>query len=173
MLYQTNPKFGLYLNRWGCYFFSLLQKVTCHGGVEISEAQALTIYTKSMTAGAISLEIHDDPTTKQDETDGVTILQPAVVFNIAASEVGAQCRCRGVRKEPADVLPGPGEDEILELRKHDRPGQHFVAGTGVNPKPGRPWQDEIEFDPIEGGSNSAKIGYIASKRIMTIQGGIK
>lgn len=172
MIYQTNPKLGLYLNRWGCYFCSILQKVEKHSGVKLTEYQALTIYTKAMAAGAVSLEVHDDPSTKADETDGVTILQPAVVFNIAAAEVGSKCRCRGARKEPAEVLPGPGETEILELRRHDKPGQHFVSGTGAKPKPGRPWQDEIEFDPIEGGSNSAKVGYIASKRILTIQGGI-
>jgi len=171
MIFQTNKKLGPYLNKWGCFFCSILQKVEKVSGVSFSENDTLTIYTKAMASGAISAEIKDDPDTPQDEMDGVTILQPAVVFNIAAAYAKVKSRCVGCAWSDPSVVPFLHQEEIIELKRHDKKGSHFVSGTGRSPTPGRPWQDEIEFDPIEGGSVAAKLGYIASKRILTIRRG--
>jgi len=68
--------------------------------------------------------------------------------------------CTDIRTEGNDYEPKPCEEEILELKRKDMDGSHFVSGNG---------KGGIEFDPIEGGSVTARLGWVESKRIYTIK----
>ena len=76
---------------------------------------------------------------------------------------------------PNDYQLLPGEVEILCLHREQPLFTHFVMGTGVTPPANLPWQNEIFFDPIgpwfpgvNYGSQTAKFGYLLSKRILFI-----
>jgi len=162
MKYQTNPELGPFINKWGCHFCSILEKVEKRGKVKFTNAETVEVYELCMSAWAVQREekSHDG-----SPLDGCTVLNGAAVFNIAAKYKGPGIRAKDFRHAPVHYYPAKNEEEILECEYPGHPGVHFMSGTGVK-SPGR-WQDEIEFDPIEGGSNTAKLGRIKSKRIIS------
>ena len=83
---------------------------------------------------------------------------------------------------PADYVPLENEREDLCLynpnsEKLDDKGNkipgsgffHFVAGTGKIISAPSPWQGEVLWDPISGGSVTARQGFIHSKRILVLE----
>jgi len=165
MKFQTNPELGLFINHWGCFFCSILEKVEKSTGWQkhFSNANVVGIYTVCMNMGWITKEEWDGSTPK----DGCFVLDALAVYNYAAEQFGSVWRCTKYRKMDKLYLPYAGEEELLELGRNGYNGSHFVAGTGVIHSPD--WRDEIEFDPIEGGSQCAKVGFIKSKRILTVE----
>lgn len=88
------------------------------------------------------------------------------LFNTACDMFNVHARAVEYRRESKDYQPKAGEEEILELKRSGYHGSHFVSGNGNH---GVPLASEIEFDPIDGGSNTARLGWIESKRILTIK----
>lgn len=83
---------------------------------------------------------------------------------------------------PPDYVPLSNEREDLCLynpfsEKLDSSGKHilgsgfihFVGGNGKIVLPPDPWQGEIFWDPISGGSITARRGHIVSKRILVLE----
>ena len=163
MKYQTNPELGPYINAFGCYLCSILEKVEKKSGytVSFSNEDVLKIYNDSMAQGFISQESKD----ADGNLNGCVINDPDLVFNLAATMKGVNVRCLEVSHVDAKVLPNNNEEEILFCKRAGHDGGHFMAGTGkANPSH---WQDEIEFDSWEGGSKTAELGWIDSKRILS------
>ena len=164
MKFQTNPELGPFINHWGCFFTSILEKVEKSTGwtKHFSNANVVGIYQHGMDAGWITKEEWNGSTPK----DGCFVLNAPAVYNYAAEMIEAHARCTKYRKADKLYIPQYGEEEILCLGRNGYNGNHFVAGTGASHDPG--WNQEIEFDPIEGGSRCAKEGFIVSKRILSI-----
>jgi hypothetical protein len=168
MKYQTNTPLGPFINHWGCHITSILEKVEKAGGVKFTNDDVLTVYYTGMAKGFIQREVFDSNGIPKD---GCFILATGndthgdEIFNIGAGLLGVPFRATGYRKELANYTPNPGEEELLCLKRKGYDGLHFVAG---NNKSGVRLVDEIEFDPVEGGSNCARTGWIDSKRILTI-----
>lgn len=164
MKYQTNPELGPFINHWGCFFCSILEKVEKSTGwyIRFLNENVVGIYSYGVQMGWITKEVLDGATPK----DGCFVLDAPSVYNYAAEMIDIRSRCTGYRKADKLYIPTIGEEEILCLGRAGYNGSHFVAGTGVAHVP--EWQKEIEFDPIEGGSRCAKEGFIVSKRILSI-----
>lgn len=171
MKYQTNPQLGPFLNHWGCHIHSILEKVEKVSGwnVKFTNENVLTVYYLGMSKGFIQREVFDK---NGIPSDGCIILATGKdthgdeVFNIGAEILGIHYRATEYRYESADYVPKKDEEEILELKRRGYYGSHFVSGTNIV---GCNWKKEIEFDPIEGGSNCARDGWIESKRILVIK----
>ena len=165
MKFQTNPELGPFINHWGCFFCSILEKVEKSTGWQkhFSNENVVGIYVESMNRGWITKEEWDGSTPK----DGCFVLDAPAVYNYAAEFLGSKFRCTKYSGRVSEkYMPKNGEEEILCLARKGYDGFHFVAGTG---KECIPWNGEIEFDPIEGGSKCARLGWIDSKRILTIE----
>jgi hypothetical protein len=164
MKFQTNGELGPFLNHWGCFFNSDLAKVEKSTGwtKHFSNENVVGIYVEGMKRNWIMQEKWKDG----KPYDGCFVIDAPAVYNYASEQLGSKWRCTGYRKEDKLYIPCAGEEEILELGRDGYNGSHFVAGTN---KICSPWQGEIEFDPIEGGSQCAKIGFIKSKRILTVE----
>lgn len=165
MKYQTNPELGPFINHWGCFFCSILEKVEKSTGWQkhFSNANIVGIYEYGIKHGWITPEVWDGSNPK----DGCFVLDAPAVYNYAAELLGSKWQCVKYHKVDKLYIPCAGEEEILELGRPGYNGSHFVAGTGAAHVPD--WQKEIEFDPIEGGSQCAKVGFIKSKRILTVE----
>jgi len=170
MKFQTNPPLGPFINHWGCHIDSILEKVekVCGGTKKFSNDDVLTVYYLGMAKGFIQREVFDK---NGIAIDGCLVLANGddthgdEIFNLGAELLGIPFRAKGYRKEVAAYEPKAGEEEILCLKRKNYAGEHFVAGTNIV---GMNWKKEIEFDPIEGGSNCARDGWIDSKRILTV-----
>jgi hypothetical protein len=174
MKYQTNPELGQYLNHWGCYIISILEKVEkANPGFKFSNSDIDKVYITAMRHGYVSLEVNRNG----NPFDGCTVQNytpdqkwdghgTVGIFNTACDMFGLKNRCISSRHESKNYIPISGEEEILELKRDKYKGSHFVDGNG---KANVHLLDEIEFDPIEGGSQCAKLGWIDSKRILKIE----
>lgn len=172
MKYQTNKALGPFLNKWGCHIACILQKVekACGGSKKFTNEDVVTIYKRGIAEGHIQKEeFNPDGTAKIGclvlDKDGSGASDGEFLFNFGAELLGVSVRAKSYRREKADYVPKQGEEEILELKRHGYNGSHFVSGTNIV---GSNWKKEIEFDPIEGGSNCARDGWIESKRILTL-----
>jgi hypothetical protein len=165
MKFQTNEELGPFINHWGCFFCSILEKVEKTTGwtKHFSNENIVGIYVEGMRRGWITKEVF-----KNNVPDnGCFVLDAPAVFNYAAEQLSISARCTKYSGRVSDkYIPKNGEEEILCLARKGYDGFHFVAG---NSKPATPWNGEIEFDPIEGGSNCARLGWIDSKRILTLE----
>ena len=161
MKYQTNPELGEFLNHWGCHVVSIIglaEKLSQYF-ISLSNEQVYQVYHDGMWQGAIQKEEWNEGI----PFDGCDVLDGKAFFNIVTSTFEIPVICTEYRKESKDYVCQNDEMEILELGRDGYNGSHFVIGNG---RLSDPWQDEIEFDPIEGGSNCARLGYIKSKRIL-------
>jgi len=163
MKWQTNPELGIFINHWGCFFCCILEKVEKATGwtKHFSNENVVGIYQTGMDSGWITKEVWE----KHSPVDGCFVINAPAVYNYAAQFIGVASKCTGYSKVGKLYIPGKSEEEILCLTRYGYDGMHFVAGTGIA---GNPWNNEIEFDPIEGGSLCAKNGFIDSKRILTL-----
>ena len=174
MKYQTNPELGPFINEWGCFFTSGLEKVEKSTGwtKHFSNPNVVGIYQYCMEQtfryydGTIKPWISAEEWDGSKPKNGCFIWNLPAVYNYAAEFLGSHYRCTGYKKVDKLYVPKRNEEEILCLGRDGYNGTHFVSGTGVKETP---WQGEIEFDPIEGGSQCAKKGFIESKRILTIE----
>ena len=120
------------------------------------------VYERAKQTGIVQKEVFSED---GEPLDGCTVYNGKALFNLCAAMFDLPVHCESFRLEPATYVVKKGEEEILELRREGKTGSHFVSGTG---KPGS-LPDIVEFDPIEGGSQSARVGWVASKRILTIK----
>ena len=163
MRFQTNPALGPFLNAWGCHVTTILEKVEKKSGYawSWSDADTVIVYQAGIANGAIQREVKDGA---GNPVDGCDVLDGVKFFNLAAEMAGIPDRLKEYAHLPKDYVCQPGEEEILECARDGHPGFHFMSGNGV-PDPVT-WQNEIEFDPWEGGSMTARVGYIVEKRIL-------
>jgi hypothetical protein len=165
--YQTNPELGPFLNKWGCFHNSILCKLEKHAkGYRFTNDDVRRVYITAMRHGVVQEEAFDG---KGKPLDGCDILDHMELYNLAAVMFGIRSRCVEYRVEKPDYHTKPNEEEILELKRNGLKGSHFVCGNGSF---GVPVKARVEFDPIEGGSNCARDGWIESIRIMVIKDGI-
>lgn len=162
MIHQTDKELGPYINKWGCFLISILRLVEKNSnGYTFSARDILKIYENAMRHELVSREVADEDGKPKD---GCTILEHRGLYNMTAEMYGFRTRCLSYRKEDSDYIPDvtKGEEEILELKRDGMAGSHFVTGNGKKSKTviGR-----IEFDPIAGGSVTARLGWIESVRI--------
>ena len=162
MKYQTDTALGPFINAWGCFFCSILEKVEKHSGYHFSISDITGIYLMGIRYGFIQKEVFDN---EGKPKDGCDIIDKVELYNLAANICSLKTKCVGYRKESKDYKLKPGEEEILELKRNGYHGVHFVSGNGNY---GVPLKSEIEYDPIEGGSRCAREGWIESKRILVI-----
>ena len=166
MKYQTDSGLGPFINKWGCFFCSILEKVEKHSGYHFAYSDITGIYLTCIRHKLIQQEVFDK---NGKPLDGCDILDKVGVYNTAANMLNLNTKCLSYREETKEYKLKSGEDEILELKRNGYHGSHFVSGNGNY---GVPLKSEIEFDPIEGGSNCARDGWIESKRIFTIKDGV-
>jgi hypothetical protein len=136
-------------------------------GRRFSNDEVKWIYFQGMQNRFIQQELF---TNDGKPLDGGYILDQKGFYNFAAQMFGIKSRCVEYRREPVSYKTKPGEEEILELKRSGVKGSHFVCGNGSF---GVPLKARIEFDPIEGGSKSARDGWIESVRVFVIKDGIK
>lgn len=158
---------GPFLNKWGCFHNSILCKLEKHaGGRRFTNDEVRWIYFQGIQNRFIQEELFDS---HGKPLDGCDILDQKGFYNFAAKMFGIKSRCIEYRYEPATYQTKKDEEEILELKRNGVRGSHFVCGNGSF---GVPVKARIEFDPIEGGSNSARDGWVESVRIFVIKDGI-
>lgn len=162
MIHQTDKELGPYINKWGCFLMAIIQKVEKNGnGYTFSARDILKIYENAMRHELVRREVADKD---GNPKGGCYILKQQMLYNMAAEMYGFNTRCLSYKKEDASYIPDTtkGEEEILELKRDGMAGSHFVSGNGKKSKTviGR-----IEFDPIAGGSVTARRGWIESIRI--------
>ncbi len=164
MKFQTNPELGLFINHWGCFYCSILEKVekSTKWTRHFSNDDVVKVYKDCIASGMISPEQWKN----NKPSDGCFVYNAPGVYNYAAKFLESKARCTGYKKVNKNYKPLSGEEEILCLNRKGYNGSHFVAGTNV----AGILKEEIEFDPIEYGSNCAKRGFIQSKRILSIIG---
>jgi hypothetical protein len=175
MKWQTNPELGIFINHWGCFFCCILEKVeksigwTKHFsnenvvGIYVACMNKTFTYKDGTTKPWISAEVWENG----KPVDGCFVWNAEGVYNYAAEFLGSKFRCTKYSGRVSEkYMPKIGEEELLCLMRKEYDGMHFVDGTG---KECIPWNGEIEFDPIEGGSKCAQLGWIDSKRILTIE----
>ena len=164
MKYQTNYALGLFLNTWGCFHNSILQKVEKHSpGFKFSNSDVFAIYLTAMRHGLVQQEVFD---AFGKPKDGCDILDKKGLYNTATEMFGLKTKCIEYRREGPEYELKPGEEEILELARKGYGGVHFVSGNG---KMTGSLYSRVEFDPIEGGSQCVNKGYVMSKRILVIK----
>lgn len=160
MIYQTDRALGAYINKWGCFFISILRLVEKNSGHSFTAHDVLKIYENSMRHELLSREIANADGTPKD---GCTVLEHRGIYNMTAEMYGLRTRCLNYYKMGAGYKKESSEDEILELKRSDIKGSHFVTGNGSF---GVPIISRIDFDPIAGGSITAQRGWIESIRIL-------
>lgn len=163
MKFQSNPELGPFLNHWGCNVCSILQKVEKKLGYTFkwTNEQIVEVYKLGIVAGFIQDEVYNKDGSPKD---GCDVLDYVGFFNLAAKYANSAWRAKNMRHAEYNYQPLENEEEILELKRDGYAGSHFV--TGNNKANQSPWQKEIEYDGIEGGSQCQKLGWIASKRIL-------
>jgi hypothetical protein len=169
MKYQTNKELGPFFNAWGCNIDAHLEKIekVSKWNYSWSNEGILNVYHESMDKGFVQKEKYD---CTGDLLDGCTVLNGIGLFNLAADYAGLNYRCVAYKVETPDYVCKHGEEEILKCQytakdENKTVHTHFMDGLGSNLNP---WNKDIEFDPIEGGSNTAKYGHIVEKHILTI-----
>lgn len=160
MIHQTDKELGPYINKWGCFLISILRLVEKNSnGYTFSARDILKIYENAMRHELVSREVADEDGSAKS---GCYILKQRGLYNMAAEMYGFNTRCLNYYWRPANYQKQTGEDEILELKRDGMAGSHFVTGNGSF---GVPVLNRIEFDPIAGGSVTARRGWIKSIRI--------
>ena len=152
MIRQTDNKLPLAINKWGCYFMSILYHSGRKNGKNYGSDEIMAIYRAAIMTGIISKEVYDNGVL----VDGCTVQDPVSLFALCG------VTRKSVENVNFDHVANPGEIEILVFhRDADIPKgsgndahTHFVAG-----------QDGLVlWDPIQN-SNTVKYGNIVSKRI--------
>jgi len=152
MLRQTDKLLPEAIQRWGCYFMSVLYHAELRRKKTFYADEIISIYRACLTTGVIGKEVYKDDVL----VDGCFVNDPVSLFQIAGVRVGS------VIKMDAKYKAAPRE---LELLCYHRPANtpsginnaehtHFIPGRDGKPI----------WDPIEN-SNTVKYGYLKSKRI--------
>jgi len=149
---QDDKKLPLAINKWGCYFMSVIYLCGVKRGKEFDAVEIEAIYRAALTTGIVGKEKFIDGIL----IDGCYVMDPVSLFELCG------VRLSSVRKENAQYVARPGEYEIQHWRREaDTPNgytnaahDHFVAA--INGK--------IAYDGL-GASNTCKFGKLVSKRI--------
>lgn len=152
MKYQTNAVLGEKINKFGCYFCDILEKVEkCSAWTKhFSNEDVKRIFNTCVSLGYMD--------------EDCTVLKSGApeIFNTGADFLGVPWCCTMMRDENPKYICEPGEEEIMLYTYRDEKGvshSHYMSGNG---------NGEIEFDSIEGGSQNAKRGRCIGKRIFKV-----
>jgi len=93
MKYQTNEELGPFINHWGCFFCSILEKVEKTTGwtKHFSNENVVGIYNEGMKLGYITPEKWEG----RNPVDGCFVLDAPAIFNMAAEMLDTPFRCSG------------------------------------------------------------------------------
>jgi hypothetical protein len=148
MIFQTNPKLGSVINHFGCYMCSQLYLVEKYSKIPMTVEGVMTIYNTAIKT------VFDPKTKKMVIGDECFVNDAQSLLKLAG---GKNLKALGTK--PASYIPTKDEVEILCMYNPKTDFTHFVVGNG---------QSKVEFDPIGGGSRTAREGYVKSKRIFAI-----
>ena len=140
MIKQNDMRLRSPIRQYGCYFMSLLWHINRYTNTPLSVQRI----NSSIYHGAVQQGFMTSNCYVQDPTGFCQWLGWDAVYT-------------GKHEKP-DYICGPNEAEIL-LFKHDKAGDHFVAGDGKGNVTYDPWYHE------RGGSLCASEGVLVSKRI--------
>ena len=152
MLRQTDKLLPEAIQKWGCYFMSVLWHAETKRKNPFLLDEIISIYRACITSGIIGKEVYTDGVL----TDGCFVNDPVSLFHVAGVRVSS------VVKMDSKYVAGNGEYELLcYYRPTNTPkGMNNVEHTHFVPgRDGKPI-----WDPIEN-SNTVKYGYVKSKRI--------
>jgi len=138
MILQTDARLNRAINKYGCYFFSILFLGVKHTRYALDCGEILDLYLVAIDNGYMDEDLYiEDP-------DGIFSMMNLVTRYSGKHESNFyECK----------------KDEIEILRYiHPEGYGHFVAGDG---------EGHIAFDPM-GMSQAVKHGYMASKRIFKL-----
>lgn len=148
MLRQTDKMLPEAINKWGCYFMSVLWHAEQKRQKMFHADEIISIYRACMTTGVIGKEVYKDGVL----VDGCFVNDPISLFQVAGVRVAS------VIKMDAKYKAGKDELELLCFHRPDGPSNkehtHFVAGK----------DGKVIWDPIDN-SNTVRFGYLKSKRI--------
>ena len=140
MVYQTDTPLGNVINHFGCYFCSILYFIEKFVGIQMTDDSVLQIYNSCVANGIIGNECFINDSDK---------LMNFVAPGFAVSKG---------KQDPTYQLQ-QNEFEVLCMYNPKTDFTHFIAGDG---------NGNVEFDPIQGGSRTAREGYVKSLRIFSI-----
>jgi len=148
MLRQTDKQLPEAIQKWGCYFMSVLYHAETKRMKPFWADEIISIYKACMATGVIGKEVFKDGKL----IDGCFVNDPISLLSIAGVRVSS------VLKMDAKYKAGAGELELLCYHRPAGPNNaehtHFVPGIDGKPC----------WDPIQD-SNTVKYGYLKSKRI--------
>ena len=149
MLRQTDKMMPEAIQKWGCYFMSVLWHCEQKRQKMFLADEIISIYRACMTTGVIDKEVFD----KDGKlVDGCLVNDPISLFQVAGVRVGSVIKM--------DAKYKTGKDEIEILCFH-RPKN---TPAGMNNSEHTHFIPSMEWDPIQN-SNTVKYGYLKSKRI--------
>ena len=157
MFLQTDRHFSEAINRFGCYFLSILCQAEIRRNRAFTKDDIISIFISAKNTGIVSKERYSE-TNPTVLVDGCFVSDPVSIFTLAG------IRIQSIKKEDANYVAKENEIEILQYyRPANFPnGQtnsehyHFVASKN----------GKVIFDPL-GQSNAVKFGYVKSKRIFS------
>ncbi|MBW2675137.1 MAG: DUF261 family protein [Deltaproteobacteria bacterium] len=148
MILQTDPILNEYINKYGCYFMSILFLVNKHTSRGFDRADINHIYDR----------LTDPKIANNWMTVKCFLNNPQVIFTFLGLPMAGVMKAHPRYDTSAEQL------EILRFERSytNRAGElitygHFVAGNG---------DGHIAYDPA-GNSNAVKYGFLESKRIFT------
>ena len=146
MILQTDSGLNENINKYGCYFMSLLFLVNKLTGMELSTARINKIYKLCVTQGWMSYKCY--------------IIAPEKILGWAGVNADI-VMMNGTHKLPPAYVPAPDEHEILLFQVDGSNYGHFVVG---------PYDGErVGYDPW-GMSDSVRLGKVKSKRVFKVKG---
>ena len=148
MLRQTDNQLPEAIQKWGCYFMSVLYHAELKRKKLFLADEIISIYRACMTTGVIGKEVYKDGVL----VDGCFVNDPISLFQVAGVRVSS------VIKMDAGYKTGKDEIEILCF--------HRPANTpsGMNNSEHTHFIPDRAWDPIHN-SNTVKYGYLKSKRV--------
>jgi len=142
MIYQTDPDFPVAIHHWGCYFMSLLERLTTHFDLPFTHDVALSAFNYSQDEGYIDEE--------------VTLLDPQALCDYM---VGSG-KVRFYGKYMPTYFCQDDEMEIVCYHKDGASFNHYCSGNG---------KGIVLYDPWSiNGSDSVRNGSLIGKRIYRV-----
>jgi hypothetical protein len=142
LIYQTDSEFPSSINHFGCYFMSLLERMTTHYDLSFTHDVALSIFNYGQDKGYIDEE--------------VTLIDPQ---DLCDHVIGTG-KIRFYGKYTPTYETQDNELEILCWHKSGASFNHFCSGNG---------KGVVFYDPwSETGSDSVRNGQLIGKRIYRV-----
>jgi hypothetical protein len=142
MVYQTDRNFPLSIQKWGCYFLSLIERLTTHFDLPFTHDIVLSAFNYAQDEGYI------------DEEVTLIYLQALCDYMVGSGRVTFY------GKYVPSYWCLDNEFEIVVYHKDGASFSHYCSGNG---------RGIVLYDPFsENGSDSVRNGQLIGKRIYKI-----